>query len=209
MTTPPFSPPLHVVLQAIQYDFKLTDEQLAALPPLEEVELISQTDSGKIQHADVKTYNYHPFKLFIGQHKNDPFHAYLMRTGARKQYKIELCSVDTEKDIDYPPMDAQWFGTVDNLAYPFNAFLGAARFTAVVKWYFLLAFRSGEFDEDPGFNVTESWRKELQGACDELTVAPQRERQREQQKEQKDRIKDLENKAGMLRREIAKKKESE
>jgi hypothetical protein len=40
MTTPPFSPPAYVVLQALQNDFKLTDEQLAALPPLEEVELI-------------------------------------------------------------------------------------------------------------------------------------------------------------------------
>jgi hypothetical protein len=128
-----------------------------------------------------------------------------MRTGARKQYKIELCSVDTGRIIDYPPIDAQWFGTVDDLAYPFNAFLGAAHFTAVVKWYFLLAFGAGEFDEDPGFNVTESWRKELQSACDELIAAPQRE----QQREPNDRIKELEKKAEMLRHEITKKKEDD
>lgn len=110
---------------------------------------------------------------------------------------IELCSVNTAKEIDYPPMNAQWYGTVNNLAYPFNTFLGAARFTAVVKWYFLLAFKVGEFDEDPGFSVTESWRKELQGACSKLITAPQKEQQRE--------IRDLEKKAETLKRATAKK----
>lgn len=108
MTTPPFSSPFHVVLQALRTDLNLSEEQLAALPPLEEVELTPQSDSHKIQHADVKPYNYHPYKLFIGEHKNNPFHAYLRRTGKRQHYRIELCSVNKEEDTDYPPMDAQW-----------------------------------------------------------------------------------------------------
>lgn len=66
-----------------------------------------------------------------------------------------------------------------------------------MKWYFLLAFRAGEFDEDPGFSVTKSWRTELQGACNELIAAPQKEQQK--------KIKDLEKKADMLRRAMAKK----
>ncbi|KAF3053328.1 hypothetical protein E8E11_011040 [Didymella keratinophila] len=123
------------------------------------------------------------------------------RNGERKQYKIELCSVDAKDETTYEPMDAVCFGTVNNLAYPHNSFLGKARFVAVVKCYFLLAFRAGEFDEDPGFAVTTTWQNDLKGACDELIAAPQRERQ----KEQKDKIKNLEKKAELLRREIAKK----
>jgi hypothetical protein len=206
MTTPPSSPPFHVVLQALQNDFGLSEEQLAALPPLDEVELIPQTDSHLIQHVETKVFTYHPYKLFVGENNGEPFHAYLTRNGERKQYKIELCSVDAKNETTYEPMEAGWFGTVNNLAYPFNTFLGKARFVAVVKWYFMLAFRAGEYDEDPGFAVTATWQNDLKGACGELIAASHRE----QQKEQQTKIKDLEKKADILKRAIAKKnRESE
>lgn len=175
MATPPAAAPLHVLLQALKNEFELTDEQLAALPSLDEVDLVLQSYSRLIEHAQPGVVTYHPYKLFIGEYKNHPFHAYLARRGLRKQYQIELCSVDTKKRTYFEPMAATWYGTVNNLAYPFNTFLGTARFVAVVKWYFLLAFRAGEFNEDPGFSVTASWCKDLQGACDELIAAPGRE----------------------------------
>lgn len=202
MTTPPSSPPFHVVLQALKNDFEHTEEQLAALPPLEEVDLTAQTDSGQIQHVENKVFTYHPYKIFIGENDGEPFHAYLTRSGERKHYRIELCSVNAKDETHYEPMEADWFGTVNNLACPFNTFLGKGRFVAVVKWYFMLAFRAGEFDEDPGFAVTKFWQSDLQGACDELIAAPQ--------KEQLKKIRDLEKKAEMLKRTIAKRnRESE
>ncbi|KAF3034289.1 hypothetical protein E8E12_001344 [Didymella heteroderae] len=167
------------IIDALQIDFELTDEQIAALPPLDEVELTPQSDSRFIEHAEVKVFTYHLYKLFVGEHNGEPFHAYLTRSGVRKHYKIELCSVDAKNGTHFEPMEAGWFGTVNNLAYPFNTFVGRARFVAVVKWYFLLAFRAGEFDEDPGFSVTT---------------------------EQAKRIKDLEKKAAELQRELARKR---
>lgn len=194
MATPPSAPPLCVLLQVLKSEFELTDEQLAALPPLDEVDLASQSDSRLIEHAQPGVFTYHPYKLFIGEYKNDPFHAYLTRRGLRKQYQIELCSVDTKNRTHFEPMAATWYGTVNNLAYPFNTFLGTARFVAVVKWYFLLAFRAGEFHEDPGFSVTASWCKDLQGACDELIAAPGREEGR--------KLKELEKRTADMKRAV-------
>lgn len=172
MATPPSSPPLHVVLDALQAESELSDEQLAALPPLDEVELVPQSDSRLIEHAEPGVFTYHPYKLFIGEHNSNPFYAYLYIKGGRKVYQIELCSVDTATGSHYPPIEANWYGTVNNLAYPFNSFLGVARFVAVVKWYFLLAFRAGEFEVDPRVKMTPSWCSGLQGACNELIAAP-------------------------------------
>lgn len=41
----------------------------------------------------------------------------------------------------HSPYDGTYYGGVKNLAYPFNALLGAQRFIAVVKWYFLHGLR--------------------------------------------------------------------
>mgnify|MGYP004511655761 CR=1 FL=1 len=183
MAIPPSTPPLNAVLEALKAEFKLTDEQFATLPSLDQVDLVHQDDSHLIEHAEPTAFTYHPYKLYIGEKQNEPWHVYLYRTGNRKQYKLEISTVDLEHGSHHEPYDATYFGTVSNLAYPFNSFLGSARFTAVVKWYFVLAFRAGVFDEDPGFSLTTSWRRDLQGACDELIAAPEKDARRKQKDE--------------------------
>lgn len=175
MATPPSTPPLSTVLEALKADFDLTDEQFAALPSLDEVDLVRQNDSELIEHTEPTNFRYHRFKLYIGENQNEPWHLYLFRAGNRKQYQLEITSVDLDNGSHHEPYDARYFGTVSDLAYPFNSFLCAARFIAVVKWYFLLGFRAGTFDEDPGFLITTSWRRDLQGACEELIAALKRE----------------------------------
>ncbi|KZM20139.1 uncharacterized protein EKO05_0002796 [Ascochyta rabiei] len=176
--TPPFA------LNTLKADFELSDAQFDALPPLSEVDLVRQTDSHLIEHATLTTAAYHPFKLFIGESNMDAFHVYLYRTtGSKRQYRMEITSVDLENGSHYDPIDATYYGTIGNLAYPFNTFLGGARFVAVVKWYFTVGLRTGLFDEDSGFALSSSWRRDLQGACNELLAATDMEERTKQQAE--------------------------
>ncbi|KAJ4348948.1 clathrin associated protein complex medium subunit [Ascochyta clinopodiicola] len=170
------------IVDTLKADFELSDAQFEALPLLSEVDLVRQTDSHLIEHATLTTTTYHPFKLFIGESNNDAFHVYLYRaTSSKRQYKMEITSVDLENGSHYDPIDATYYGTIRDLAYPFNTFLGGPRFVAVVKWYFTVGLRTGLFDEDPGFAPTSSWRRDLQGACNELIAATEMEEGTEQQ----------------------------
>lgn len=159
----------------LQADFELTDEQLDALPALSEVDLIPQSDSHLIMHTAMAPFTYHPHKLFVGEIDKARFYSYLSRTARGKRYKIEIAGVDSKSENYCEPWDATYYGSLKDLAYPFNEFLGTARFVAVVRWYFLLGFRVNQFQEDPGFALTASWRKDLQGACNELIAATERE----------------------------------
>jgi len=172
MDSSPSTDPRHLAqaLKELQDNFKLSNEQLAALPALDDVDLVPQNDSHFIQTEDVGLRTAHPFKLYIGESNGSPFYVYLFEQGRRRQMKIEIDSVD-EDGGSFWPVDPQYFGTVQNLAYPFNEWLGASRFLAAVKFYFLLGYRLGLYDKDPGFSVTKSWRNDLQGACNDLIKA--------------------------------------
>lgn len=175
------------IMKVLQADFALTDAQLAALPSLREIDLIPQKDCHLIEHVDLTTGTYHPYKLFIGETGGDHMHVYL-RTGNRGGYKIEISGVDLEKASHYEPMDEQYFGNVMNLAYPFNTFLGTGKFVAVVKWYYLLGYRTGMYDEDPGFSPNSSWRRDLQGACNELIEEMENEERSDDAEEQEEGV---------------------
>ncbi|KAF1351655.1 hypothetical protein EJ07DRAFT_159197 [Lizonia empirigonia] len=175
------------ILKVLQADFALTDAQLAALPSLGEIDLIPQKDCHLIEHVDLTTGTYHPYKLFIGETGGDHMHVYL-RTGNRGGYKIEISGVDLEKGSHYEPMDEQYFGNVTNLAYPFNTFLSTGKFVAVVKWYYLLGYRTGMYDEDPGLSPNSSWRRDLQGGCNELIEEMESEEGSDDAREQEERF---------------------
>jgi hypothetical protein len=149
--------------------FELTDEQLTALPSVNDVDLIPQDDSHHIESSDYGVRAAHPFKLFIGETGGEPCYVYLFKN--KRGMKMEISGVDDDGGGYFPPFDAQYFASVQDLAYPFNEFLGAGRFIATVKFYFYLGHQIGLFSENPGFEVTKSWRKDLQGACDDLIVA--------------------------------------
>ncbi|KAF9695271.1 hypothetical protein EKO04_006819 [Ascochyta lentis] len=179
-----YTPPS--ILEALKDEFELSDAQFDALPPLSEVDLVRQNDSHLIEHATLPTSTYHPYKLFIGEVNNDAFHVYLYRaTGSKRQCKMEITSVDLDSRSHYDPIEAIYYGTIRDLAYPFNSFLGAARFVAVVKWYFTVGLRTGVFDEDPGFALSSSWRRDLQGACNELIAVTKMEEYEKQRDEAK------------------------
>lgn len=184
MATSPSTLRLNHALEALQAELELTDAQLAALPPLSEVDLLRQNDSHMIQHAELTPLTYHSYKLFIGESHNDLWHVYLYRSGNRRQYTMEITSVDLADRTHYEPCDTKYYGDVKNLAYPYNTFLGAARFVAVVKWYFTLGFRVGLYDEDPGFLPNITWRRELQGACDELIAEMESKGEEDEEEEE-------------------------
>ena len=183
MNVPPPGHRLDLAFDDVKAEFDLTEEQSSHLPVFDEVDLVPQSESHLIKHSTLATYTYHPYKLFIGEHKKEPIYAYLYRTGARKQFQIELCGVEDGNNSHQTPMVATYYGTVDNLAYPFNSFLGTARFVAVVKWYFLIGLRLRVFDDDPGFSLSASWRRDLQGACNDLIAAEESEAQVAREKE--------------------------
>ncbi|KAF2819162.1 hypothetical protein CC86DRAFT_472310 [Ophiobolus disseminans] len=143
---------------------RLTD----ALKELQEA--FGLSDDHFIRTENVGIRKAHPFKLYIGESSHEPFYVYLFETGRSQQMKIEIDSVDEGGDF-FTPVNPQYFGTVQNLAYPFNEWLGAGRFLAAVKFYFLLGLKIGLYAKDPGFTVTKSWCRDLQGACDDLIAA--------------------------------------
>lgn len=158
------------IVSVLNKDFHLSAAQLAVLPALEDVDLIPQNDSQQINRADLIKCTYHPYKLFIGKNGKDHVYAYL-RTGQGGRYKIEITSLGSKTGKHSEPWDARWFGNVEDLAYPYNSFLVEGRFTAVVKWYFVLGYRKGLFGQDPGFEPTASWIKNMQSACNDLIEA--------------------------------------
>ncbi|KAJ4318748.1 hypothetical protein N0V94_004262 [Neodidymelliopsis sp. IMI 364377] len=121
------------ILMQLQAEFELTDEQLDALPVLSEVDLIPQSDSHLIMHTAMAPFVYHPYKLFIGEIDKARFYSYLSRTARGKRYKIEIAGVDSKSENHREPWDATYYGSLKDLAYPFNEFLGTARFVAVVR----------------------------------------------------------------------------
>ena len=129
------------VLRQLQSELELTDAQLAALPPLPDIDLISQNDSHLIEHLKPTPSTYHSYKLFIGVEDNDYWHIYLRTTGIKRPYSLKVCSVNCATKQAHSPYDGTYYGGVKNLAYPFNAFLAAQWFIAVVKWYFLHGLR--------------------------------------------------------------------
>lgn len=171
---------LSEALARLQAQCQLTDRQLTALPTLAEVTLIPQHDSHLIVSA-AGVRPAHPFKLFVGQMEwkmegkvsHDNAYVYLFK-GRGKQMRMEICSPDA--DGRWAPFEATYFGSLKHLAYPFNEWISAPRFIAAVKFYFMLAWESALFTENPGFEVTNSWANDLHGACDDLIEAKRRER---------------------------------
>jgi hypothetical protein len=171
MSSPTIDPQrLDDALKDLQDEFELTDKQIAALPGLDDIELIPQSDSQLIHTHDVGIRSAHTFKLFVGEYNGDFFYVYLYKQSRTQHMKMEIGSVDDEGN-DYTPIPPEYFGSIRNLAYPYNEWLGADRFKAAVKFYFYLGYKVRLYNEDPGFTVTKSWRKDLQGACDDLIAA--------------------------------------
>ncbi|CAO2649210.1 Nn.00g065950.m01.CDS01 [Neocucurbitaria sp. VM-36] len=162
-------------LDKLRVQFQLTEQQLAALPTLSDISLIPQHDSHLIVAAAGGRFA-HPFKLFVGEVEwkmekkegRDSAYVYLFH-GRGTQMKMEICSPDA--DGHWGPIDMTYFGDVTHLAYPFNEWLGHARFSAAVKFYFMLGREAGLFTADPGFQFSKSWARDLQGACDDLIEA--------------------------------------
>ncbi|KAJ4366768.1 hypothetical protein N0V83_007293 [Neocucurbitaria cava] len=159
-------------LESLRIQFKLTDEQLAALPELSEISLLEQNDSHRIlSHEGVRFA--HPFKLYVGAMKwemdgekgRDSAYVYLFE-GQRKHMKMLIGS--GEANGHWEPMDIMYYATLTKLAYPWNEWEGVSRFVAVVKFYFTLGRIAGLYTVDPGFQFAKTWARDLQGACDEL-----------------------------------------
>jgi hypothetical protein len=161
---------LSKMLEELQEEFELNDEQVAALPVLDDIDLIPQSDSHHIQTEEVGVRTAHPYKLFIGESKGEPIYVYLFKQTRARQMKIEINSVDEDGE-SFWGLDPQFFANVDNLAYPFIEWEGIGRFFAAVKFYFLLGLRVGLYPDDPGFSMSKTWRGDLQGACNDLIKA--------------------------------------
>ncbi|KAF2854203.1 hypothetical protein T440DRAFT_514933 [Plenodomus tracheiphilus IPT5] len=145
---------LRIALENLAGDFQLTKEQLAALPTLDEITLIPQDDSDRIENiAGVRAA--HPFKLFIGE----------------MEWKMRCNKTLESAHVYMFTNQAIYYESVTDLAYPFNEWYGTPRFIAAVKYYFLLGWEAGLYDERPAFKITNSWVAGLQGACDDLIKA--------------------------------------
>jgi len=167
---------LIAVLTRIQKDFGLSDAQAQALPTLDDIRIEEQTDSDSITFNDLKSRTPHPFKLFIGRQLEEDddedewrdCFAYLLKNG-NSSFQIFLTGLNSEHYwLASPP---EYFGSAKDLAFPFNECLAGSRFVALVKFYFLLGHRARLYTADPGHAVTKSWRKDLQGACDDIIAA--------------------------------------
>ncbi|KAH4155263.1 hypothetical protein HBH98_128830 [Parastagonospora nodorum] len=167
---------LIAALKKIQKDFGLSDAQIQALPKLDDIQIEEQKDSDSITFDDMKNRTAHPFKLFIGRQlkeKDDgdewrDCFAYLLKNG-KSAFQIFLTGLYPEHYWLAGTPD--YFGSAKELAFPFNECLGGSRFIALVKFYFLLGHRVGLYPADPGHAVTNTWRKDLQGICDDIIVA--------------------------------------
>jgi hypothetical protein len=179
--TAPLTPPVEThrlqdALATLQRGFELSNAQIAILPSLQDISLTPQSDSNLVMTLE-KFHGAHPFKLYVGAMKwqtqdeitYDPAYVYLFK-GATKQMQMRICNGAIEQ-VHWTPFDAQYFGSVTHLAFPFNGRTEAVRRVAIAKYYFLLGLDAGLYDVDPGWTVTESLRKQLQSACDDLIHA--------------------------------------
>ncbi len=179
--TPPCDPRLlKDALITLTEEFDLQDEQIEALPALSQMSLIEQNDSHRIS-TEEGCRDAHAFKLCVGNMKweidgekrRDPAFVYLFKSAfGRKNalFKTEICNGDI-KEGHWPPFTTMYFGRVSDLAFPFNGEVNSERRSVVAKFYFKLGFEAGLYSEDPGFQVTETWKKHLRAACDDLLDA--------------------------------------
>lgn len=171
MNLPALHPQRHAAaLSELRQELDLSGDQIAALPTLNEVDLIPQDESRFIRTIPHGARKAHPFKLYIGESEGKSYHVYLFEQAVNGPMKMEIHSVDEEGNCE-TPLDVKWFGTVKELAFPFNEWLSSSRFTAAVRFYFMLGYKSELYADDPGFAVTKSWIKDMQGACDDIIKA--------------------------------------
>jgi hypothetical protein len=157
---------LSIALQNLQQGFQLSDAQISCIPLFRAIRLKAQHDSHLVTFDDSKTRNAHPFKLFIDMQEIDeeddkkPY-ACLFKLG---KSPFQIFIMGANKSNYWLACNQTYYGSVKDVAFPYDELMATSKFIALVRFYFTLDHRVGLYTTNPGFTLSESWRQDLQNA---------------------------------------------